>query len=68
MDRRLLDGQQGKLRFIFDASQADSRDPEIAKWLESVRQRAGRCPLNPEPYWGLDDLRYEIGAKVKNCF
>lgn len=66
--RLFLDREQGKLRFVFDASQADVHDPEIADWLESVRQRVGLGSLNPEPYWGLDDLRYEIGAKVKNCF
>lgn len=66
--RLVLDRNQGKLRFVFDASKADSSDPEIANWLESVKQRVGLGPLDPEPYWGLDDLRYEIGAKVKNCF
>nr|WP_210756803.1 MvaI/BcnI family restriction endonuclease [Caldichromatium japonicum] len=69
--RLVLDREQrerGKLRFVFDADQADRNDPEIAKWLESVRQQAGLGPLNPEPYWGLNDLRYKIGAKVKNCF
>jgi hypothetical protein len=66
--RLVLDRQEGKLRFVFDASQADTTDKEISSWLESVKQRVGLGPLNPEPYWGLDDLRYEIGAKVKNCF
>lgn len=66
--RLVLDRKQGKLRFVFDASQADGSNPEIATWLESVKRRVGLGPLNPEPYWGLDDLRYEIGAKVKNCF
>lgn len=66
--RLVLDRSQGKLCFVFEESQADRNDPEIVNWLESVRQRAGLGPLNPQPYWGLEDLRYEIGAKVKNCF
>ncbi len=66
--RLILDRPQGKLRFIFDASKSDVSNPEIAEWLEKVKQRVGLGPLNPEPYWGLDDLRYEIGSKVKNCF
>ena len=37
-------------------------------WLESLKERAGLGPLNPEPYWGLEDLKFEIGSKVKNCF
>lgn len=66
--RLILDRTQGKLRFVFDPSQADKTDPEIAQWLECVERRVGLGPLNPEPYWGLDDLKYEIGAKIKNCF
>lgn len=66
--RLVLDREQRKLRFVFDASQADKSDPEITKWLVSVQQRVGLGPINPEPYWGFDDLRYEIGSKVKNCF
>lgn len=66
--RLVLDRQQRKLRFVFDASQADVSDPQIVEWLKSVDQQVGLGPLNPEPYWGLDDLRYEIGTKVKNCF
>lgn len=58
--RLVLDRSQGKLRFVFDASKADRSDPKIASWLESVEQRIGLGPLEPEPYWGLDDLRYEI--------
>lgn len=64
----VLDREQGKLRLVFNASQADRNNPEIEHWLNSVEQRIGLGPLNPEPYWALDDLRYEIGAKVKNCF
>lgn len=66
--RLILDRQERKLRFVFDPTHADVRDPEIADWLESVRQRVGLGPLDPEPYWGLDDLKYEIGAKIKKCF
>ncbi|MDZ7346815.1 MAG: MvaI/BcnI family restriction endonuclease [candidate division KSB1 bacterium] len=66
--RLVLDRRQYRLRFVFDPYQADHTDPEIVKWLESVERRVGLGPLNPESYWGLDDLRYEIGVKVKNCF
>ncbi len=66
--RLVLDRREGKLRFVFDPSQADVSNPEIIEWLKSVEQRVGLGPLNPEPYWGLDDLRYAIGAKIKNCF
>ncbi len=66
--RLVLDKAQGKLRLIFDASQADRRNAQIAEWLQTVEERVGLGPLVPEPYWGLEDLRYEIGSKIKNCF
>jgi hypothetical protein len=24
--------------------------------------------LNPQPYWGFDDLEHKIGTKLLNCF
>jgi len=46
----------------------NTADPEIVLWLKSVKERVGLGPLNPEPYWGFEDLRYQIGSKIKNCF
>lgn len=66
--RIVADRQQQKVRFVFDATKADSSDPEIAAWLRSVRERKGLVRLDPEPYWGFDDLRYAIGSKIKSCF
>lgn len=66
--RLILDRKQCKLRFVFDASKVDTKNPEIAEWLEDVKKRVGLGALDPEPYWGLEDLKYEIGAKIKNCF
>ncbi|MEW6142519.1 MAG: MvaI/BcnI family restriction endonuclease [Chloroflexota bacterium] len=63
-----IDTRMEKLRFIFDPSKANTHDPAIADWLQSVSRRIGLGPLNPEPYWGFDDLRYAVGAKIKNCF
>jgi hypothetical protein len=37
-------------------------------WLSSVDKRIGLGPINPEPYWGLDDLKYAVGTKIRNCF
>lgn len=66
--RIIVDHQNRKLRFIFDASKVDISNEEILHWLKSVEDRIGLGSLNPEPYWGFDDLKYEIGAKIKNCF
>lgn len=64
----VVDRAQKKLRFVFDASRVNANDAEIRDWLTSVRARAGIGPINPEPYWGFEDLRYAIGNKIKNCF
>jgi hypothetical protein len=66
--RVIVDGSSKKVRFVFDASQADRENPEISAWLATVERRVGLGPLNPEPYWGFADLEHEIGSKIKNCF
>jgi hypothetical protein len=64
----IVDRDQKKLRFVFDHTKAKISKPEIAAWLKTVEARIGLGPINPEPYWGLDDLRYTIGSKISNCF
>jgi len=66
--RIIVDRNAGKLRFVFNPAVADRGDPEIATWLGMVGKRVGLGPFEPEPYWGFDDLQYEIGAKISNCF
>ena len=64
----VADRQQKKLRFIFDAAKVDKTAPKIHAWHELIAKRMGLGPLNPEPYWGFQDLEHTIGAKIKNCF
>lgn len=63
--RIFVDETQKKIKLIFDATKVDSKHKE---WLDSVEQRVGLDALNPEPYWGFQDLEHEIGTKIKNCF
>ena len=37
-------------------------------WLTSVKERIGLEELNPQPYWGFDDLFHKAGTKLINCF
>jgi len=37
-------------------------------WLKSVKRKVGLSELNPQPYWGFDDLFYKAGTKLHNCF
>jgi hypothetical protein len=64
----VVDRDKKKIIFNFDSSKVDTSNPEIKAWLESVKRRVGLGSINPEPYWGFDDLKYTIGSKLKNCF
>lgn len=66
--RIVVDRQKQKVRFIFDSTKADVGTAEVATWLKSVDERIGLGGLDPEPYWGFDDLNYVIGSKIRNCF
>ena len=66
--RVVVDRNTMKVRFVFDSSKADRSNSDILGWLSSVDTKIGFGPINPEPYWGFDDLKYSIGTKMKNCF
>ncbi len=38
------------------------------KWLSQVKKKIGLEELNPQPYWGFDDLSNKAGTKLLNCF
>jgi hypothetical protein len=66
--RIVVDRSAMKVRFVFDSSKTDRTDSDIFAWLSSVDARIGLGPINPEPYWGFEDLKYAIGTKIRNCF
>ena len=47
---------------------AQGVDPRHAEWLETVKSRVVLGELNPQPYWGFDDLHHKAGTKLLNCF
>ena len=61
----VIDRQARKVMISFDSSQAS---PRHRQWLSAVEKRAGRGELNPQPYWGFDDLFHKAGNKLNNCF
>ena len=62
----VMDRTQGKVMISFDYR---SVSPRHTDWLESVRGRAGNLKeLEPQPYWGIDDLFHTAGTKLLNCF
>ena len=60
-----IDQENRKVLISFDASKVDSRH---AEWLETVKKRVGLGELNPQPYWGFDDLHHKAGTKLLNTF
>ena len=61
----VVDRQARKVLISFDAL---SVDPRHHLWLASVKERAGLGELDPQPYWGFDDLEHDAGAKLHNSF
>ncbi len=60
-----IDRKNKKVSISFDASAVS---PRHKKWLKSVEKRVGLGELDPQPYWGFDDLEHKVGTKLPNAF
>ena len=60
-----LNRKQRKIEIVFNFKKVDDKH---FYWLKSVEKRVGKSNLNPQPYWGFDDIFYKVGAKLNNCF
>jgi hypothetical protein len=49
----------------FDGSTVQEKHKD---WLKMVGHRVNLGELNPQPYWGFDDLFHKAGTKLLNCF
>lgn len=54
-----------KVLISFAAKSVDIRHKE---WLKGVKNRVGLKELDPQPYWGFDDLEHKAGTKLLNTF
>lgn len=54
-----------KIEISFDATKVASRHEA---WLNRVKANVGLGELNPQPYWGFDDLFHSAGTKLPNTF
>jgi len=61
----IINRQERKVLISFDASTVSERH---SIWLKSVKEKIGIGELNPQPYWGFDDLFHKAGTKLLNCF
>ncbi len=57
--------KERKVLISFDSNAVSERH---STWLKTVEQRVGIGELNPQPYWGFDDLFHKAGTKLINCF
>jgi len=60
-----IDKENCKVLISFEHAKVAEKHIE---WLQSVEQRIGLKELNPQPYWGFDDLEHKVGTKLLNCF
>ena len=60
-----VDRKNRKVEISFDASKIATRHKE---WVARVNKLVGLRELNPQPYWGFDDLMHKAGTKLLNCF
>ena len=60
-----LDKTNKKIAISFNFKKVDERH---SKWLSGVKKKIDLKELNPQPYWGFDDIFYKVGAKLSNCF
>lgn len=61
----VVNEQEKKILISFDASNVSEKHKS---WLKRVQRQIGLGELNPQPYWGFDDLFHKAGTKLKNCF
>ena len=61
----IVDRPNRKVLISFAANVVDRRHTD---WLAAVKKRAGLDELDPQPYWGFDDLQHKAGTKLLNCF
>jgi len=60
-----IDRGERKVLISFDANAVDVRHK---KWLADVKKKVGLGELDPQPYWGFDDLEHKAGTKLLNTF
>jgi len=60
-----INRDERKILISFDAAKVAEKHTQ---WLQDVERRVGLGELNPQPYWGFDDLEHLVGTKLLNCF
>lgn len=61
----VVDDSEQKVKISFDQTAVGLHN---ADWKSGVRNKIGLAELNPQPYWGFNDLLHKAGTKLLNCF
>jgi len=60
-----IDRSNKKILISFSADKVYAKHND---WLINVEKKIGLKELNPQPYWGFNDLKNKAGTKLINCF
>ena len=60
-----VDSKDRKILVSFDSSKVHDKHKD---WLKNVKKNVGLGQLEPQPYWGFDDLEHKAGTKLLNTF
>ena len=58
-----IDRVYEKVLISFDSNKVSEKHNE---WIKSVNRKIGLGELDPQPYWGFDDLANKAGTKLLN--
>ncbi len=61
----VIDRKEKKVLISFDEKSVAVKHKN---WLKQVKNRIGLGELDPQPYWGFDDLEHKAGTKLLNSF
>ncbi|MBA3047596.1 MvaI/BcnI restriction endonuclease family protein [Patescibacteria group bacterium] len=61
----VVNRKEKKILISFDSKSINSKHKD---WLKFVKKNVGLDELNPQPYWGFDDLEHKAGTKLLNTF
>ncbi|MCK6382521.1 MAG: MvaI/BcnI family restriction endonuclease, partial [Leptospiraceae bacterium] len=61
-----INREEKKILISFDSKLVSLE--KHSDWLKTVKAKVGLKELNPQPYWGFDDLASIVGTKLLNCF
>jgi len=61
----VVDRNSKKIVISFDSAKVSDRH---GQWMKNVEKKVGLLELNPQPYWGFEDLHHTAGTKLLNCF